>query len=127
MQPAIWSGLYRRSFLEENAIRFLRTPGASFQDTSFNFKVFAMAKRAYLTHDAFLHYRIDNANSSVKSQAKVFCICDEYKEMWRFVRQSDELMTALSKRLCFIQFGGYMWNLGRLTPALQPSFYERVV
>lgn len=127
MQPAIWSGLYRRSFLEENDIHFLRTPGASFQDTSFNFKVFATAKRAYLTHDAYLHYRVDNANSSVKSQAKVFCICNEYEEMWRFVRQSDELMQNLSKRLCFIQFGGYIWNLDRLTPALQPDFYGRVV
>lgn len=127
MQPAIWSGLYRRSFLEENEIHFLETPGASFQDTSFNFKVFALAKRAYLTEKAFLHYRIDNANSSVKSQAKVFCICDEYKEMWSFVKQRPALMERLSKRLCFIQFGGYMWNLGRLTPALQPKFYERVV
>ena len=127
MQPAIWSGLYRRSFLEENDIHFLKTPGASFQDTSFNFKVFAAAKCAYLTKDAYLHYRIDNANSSVKSQAKIFCICDEYQEMWRYVRQSKELMGLLSKRLCFIQFGGYMWNLGRLTPALQLSFYERVV
>lgn len=127
MQPAIWSGLYRRSFLVENNIRFLETPGASFQDTSFNYKVFALAKCAYLTERAFLHYRVDNANSSVKSQAKVFCICDEYKEMWRFTKQNPILMARLSKRLSFIQFGGYMWNLGRLTPSLQPKFYERVV
>ena len=67
MQPAIWSAIYKRSFLEENAIRFLETPGASFQDTGFNFKVLAAAERAYLLKDGFLHYRIDNAASSVKS------------------------------------------------------------
>lgn len=127
MQPAIWSGLYRRSFLLEKGIRFLETPGASFQDTSFNYKVFASAEKALLSHDAFLHYRIDNANSSVKSQKKVFCICEEYEEMWRFTRSNSVLMERLAGRLCFAQFGGYLWNLDRLSPALQWSFYERFV
>ena len=48
-QPAIRSALYKREFLEEESITFLETPGASFQDTSFNFKAFASAKRVYLT------------------------------------------------------------------------------
>ena len=34
-RPAIWSALYRRSFLIENEVFFLPTPGASFQDTAF--------------------------------------------------------------------------------------------
>ena len=127
MQPAIWSGLYRRSFLLEKGIRFLETPGASFQDTSFNYKVFASAEKALLSHDAFLHYRIDNANSSVKSQKKVFCICEEYEEMWCFTRSNPVLMDRLAGRLCFAQFGGYLWNLDRLSPALQWSFYDRFV
>lgn len=127
MQPAIWSGLYRRSFLLEKGIRFLETPGASFQDTSFNYKAFASAEKALLSHDAFLHYRIDNANSSVKSQKKVFCICEEYEEMWRFTRSNPVLMDRLAGRLCFAQFGGYLWNLDRLSPVLQWSFYERFV
>ena len=29
MQPAIWSGIYKREFLKENDVRFLETPGAS--------------------------------------------------------------------------------------------------
>ena len=126
-QPAIWSALYRRDFLVDNAIRFLETPGASFQDTSFNYRVFALAKRVMAVQDAFLHYRIDNANSSVKSQAKIFCICDEYEEMWRFTAERPEVLAALGKRLPQIQFGGYRWNLERLTPALQPAFYDRMV
>lgn len=127
MQPAIWSGLYRRSFLLEKEIRFLETPGASFQDTSFNYKVFASAERALLSRDAFLHYRIDNANSSVKSQKKIFCICEEYEEMWRFTRSNPVLMERLAGGLCFAQFGGYLWNLDRLSPSLQWGFYERFV
>lgn len=127
MQPAIWSGLYRRSFLLEKSIRFLETPGSSFQDSSFNYKVFASAEKALLSHDAFLHYRIDNANSSVKSQKKAFCVCEEYEEMWRFTRSNPVLLEHLAGRLCFAQFGGYLWNLDRLSPALQWNFYERFV
>ena len=126
-RPAIWSGLYKTSFLKENGIRFLPTPGASFQDTSFNFKVFAAAKRAYLTKSAYLHYRIDNANSSVKSMKKVFCICDEYKEIWRFAHERGLDGHSLGKLIPFIQYGGYRWNLDRLTPGLQLGFYQTFV
>ena len=85
--PAIWSAIYKRDFLVKNNIRFLESPGASFQDTGFNFKVFACAKRAWLTPHAWLHYRCDNENSSVKSTGKIFCVCDEYDEIERFFRE----------------------------------------
>ena len=123
-RAAIWSGLYRTEFLRENDIEFLPTPGASFQDTSFHFKVFAAAKRVALTQKAYLHYRIDNVNSSVKSQKKVFCICDEYKEIWSFAEKRDLTKTSLVKKIPRIQFGGYKWNLDRLSPSLQHAFFE---
>ena len=125
--PAIWSALYRRAFLEDKKISFSETPGASFQDTSFNFKVLASAGRVYLTKDAFLHYRIDNENSSVKSLSKVFCICEEYEEIWRFARANAGIFSRLKTRIPQVQFNGYLWNLGRLTPALQHDFYARFV
>lgn len=126
-QPAIWSALYKRDFLEKEDISFLETPGASFQDTSFNFKVFAVAKRVALTKEAYLHYRVDNENSSVKSLKKVFCICDEYRNIWEFARSRSDVFEALKYRIPQIQFGGYMWNLDRLTPGLQYQFYEKIV
>lgn len=126
-QPAIWSALYNHQFLVENHIRFLETPGASFQDTSFNYKVFALAHRVVVDDKAYLHYRIDNSNSSVKALSKVFCICDEYEEMWKFTAEDPKRMEALGKRLPQIQAGGYFWNLERLTPALRPQFYQRLV
>lgn len=126
-RPAIWSALYKRSFLEENDIRFLPTPGASFQDTSFNFKTMAAAKRAFLTKRAYLHYRIDNSSSSVKSQAKVFPICDEYDEIWRFAHQRPDVFEALKYLIPQIEYGGYRWNLERLIENLRYGFYERFV
>ena len=126
-QPAIWSAIYKREFLKAEEISFLETPGASFQDTSFNFKVFAVAEKVVCTREAYLHYRIDNAGSSVKSLKKVFCICDEYHDIWEFAKSREEVYRRLKCRIPQIQLGGYLWNLDRLTPALQYQFYEKLV
>ena len=40
-QPSIWSAIYRNDFLKKNDIAFLPSPGASYQDAGFNFKVWA--------------------------------------------------------------------------------------
>ena len=45
MKPTIWSAIYRTAFIRENGIRFLETPGASYQDAGFNFKVLLMAEK----------------------------------------------------------------------------------
>ena len=112
--PAIWAGLYRRDFLEEAGIKFLPTPGASYQDTSFNFKVWAMASRIYLTHQAYLHYRLDNESSSVNSRGKALFVADELHEMERFVAERDlgqRLDGIIQERKVDI----YFWNLSRLS------------
>lgn len=127
MRPAIWSAIYRREYLEEKSIRFLETPGASFQDTGFNFKALTSTERVYLVKEGYLHYRTDNAASSVKAMSKVFCICDEYEEMWRYARAHADIFCDLKTVIPFIQFGGYSWNLDRLSPELQYGFYERFV
>lgn len=126
-QPAIWSAIYRKEFLDAESIRFLPTPGASFQDTGFNFKVLAAAKVAILTKNAYLHYRIDNSGSSVKSQSKIFCVCEEYDEIWRFAQDDPVRFEALKYRIPQIQFGGYQWNIDRLIERLRYEFYERFV
>ena len=69
--PAIWSAIYKKEWLEGNNINFLPTPGASYQDTSFNFKVACSAKNIVLTNKAYLNYRQDNVNSSVHATLKL--------------------------------------------------------
>lgn len=126
-RPAIWSGIYRRSFLEENEVRFLSTPGASFQDTGFCFKLLYAAERVYLLKSGYLRYRVDNDGSSVKSQAKIFPICDEYAEIWRYAQRDADKFEAIKRRIPYQQFGGYRWNLERLVPQIRCQFYERMI
>lgn len=99
VRPCIWSGIYRREWLLENHVSFAETPGASYQDTGFAFKVWASAERALLVRDAYLHYRTDNANSSVKAAAKIYCICDEFKSIEEFLEKRPELKKNWRNRL----------------------------
>ena len=122
IKPTIWSAIYRRDFIRENGIRFNETPGASFQDTSFNFKVWALAKRAMLLEDCFLHYRQDNETSSINSTGKVFCVCDEYAEIERFLDSRPEIKGKLDIIKNALKYNTYIWNYERLSEEKAKEF-----
>lgn len=124
-QPAIWTGIYRKALLDAEEIRFLPTPGASFQDTAFYFKVFYAASKVLLLKEGYLHYRIDNAGSSVKNQSKVFPICEEYAEVWRHAKRDSRKFDQIKTWIPRQQYNAYTWNLNRLSPEIQPMFFER--
>lgn len=127
LKPSIWSAIYKREFLEENDIAFLPTPGASYQDAGFNFKVWASCDNAVLLNKAFLHYRQDNEKSSVNSPGKVFCVCDEYAEMHRYLDTHwPERGQYLRPILARMRFDTYEWNYERLADELKGDFLPRM-
>ena len=83
--PSIWSSIYRRTFLEEHRIQFNKSPGASYQDVSFSIKTLLSAEKMVCVPEAYLCYRCDNENSSVRSPKKVYCIMDEFQVVKKFV------------------------------------------
>lgn len=123
---SIWSSIYRREMIEKNKIRFLETPGASYQDTSFYFITMACSDRVVLLENAFLHYRQDNPNSSVKSSGKIYCVCDEFKKIWDFIEEKSELKECLKYVLPEFQWNVYLWNMSRLEDDYKYSFLERL-
>jgi glycosyltransferase involved in cell wall biosynthesis len=86
-KPSIWSAIYSLALIRRHRLRFLETPGASFQDTAFTFQVFALTKRLVCLGQAFLHYRQDNEASSINSKGKALAVCDEYEAIEAFVRR----------------------------------------
>lgn len=128
-KPSIWSAIYQRDFLRRYGIRFLETPGASYQDTGFNFKVWACAKSVALVKKPLLHYRQDNESSSINSPGKAFCVCDEYIEMARFVEAmpEGEKKERIRRILVRLRFDTYMWNYERLNEPLQLDFLKTMV
>ena len=113
-QPCIWAAIYKRDFLNKNKIRFLESPGASYQDLGFNFKVWAMAERVLLLDAAYLHYRCDNENASVKSKGKVFCVTDEWNAVAEYLRGVNRMTKNTEKLIAHTKLGNYLWNLNRL-------------
>ena len=131
-QPSIWSAVYRRSFLDQAGVRFLPTPGASFQDCSFAFKALASAQRVAYVHDAVLRYRQDNEGSSVHASDKVFCVCDEYAEIERWIeedfgRRCGQGEAARLRRIAQIaKYDSYLWSYVRLAPEYREMFLTRM-
>lgn len=120
-QPSIWSSIYSKRFLDEKEIQFLPSPGASYQDVGFNFKVWATAQRVIFLEDAFLHYRKDNENSSINNPGKTFCVSDEYQDIEKYLRKNG-IFKKLKDVMYSTRWGGYRWNIERLSPELAKEF-----
>lgn len=127
-EASIWSALYKREFLEQHKITFLETPGASYQDTSFAFKVWASAERAVFSDVPIIAYRQDNENSSVKSKDKAFYVCREYKEIFEWLKQygPKDLREEIIRFALISKYNAYLWNLDRLSNDNKLEFLENM-
>ncbi len=129
--PDIWAAIYHREFLVKHDINFLPTPGASYQDAGFNFKVLASTHRAVYTEQPLMYYRTDNANSSVKSTDKVFAVSKEFASVEQFLR-AHQIYSDYAPILQATKFASYHWNLLRLPdqalqkflPTMRQEFLE---
>ena len=124
MQPSIWSAIYKRELIDTNNVRFLETPGASYQDTAFSFKVLTLAEKIVLTDKAYLYYRQDNVNSSVQSKDKVYMICGEYDEITDFLNKRPDIKEFANTPKLIKQYKAYMWNLCRVDEKFRDAFIE---
>jgi glycosyltransferase involved in cell wall biosynthesis len=123
--PTVWSAIYKTDFIRKNRIAFLETPGASYQDAAFTFKIWLYAKRAVFLDDAFVYYRQDNETSSINSKGKVFCICDECAEVERLLKADypdDQQLWQLKDKF---KFDKYDWNFWRLEASLRKDFLQQ--
>lgn len=127
MIPSIWSALYKRSYLVEHSIRFLETPGASFQDLSFTFKVFAYTHKVCLVDAPVLHYRQDNESSSVNDPKKAYCVIEELAEIDAVVEALENTNAGgyLSQIAYRIAYDNYLWNYQRLAPDVRKAFIQQ--
>lgn len=121
VNPSLWTGLYRRAFLEGDDIWFTETPGASYQDTAFGFKTWALAKRVMLLDVPVIYYNRDNESSSSNSKSKVFALCDETAECARFIEERNEA-ERLGAPLAALRFRTYQWNAQRVSDEFKEDF-----
>lgn len=124
-QPSIWSAIYHRSFLLDNGIQFQVTPGASYQDTSFNFKVFASARRAMFIDKPVIHYRVDNADSSINNvNNKLDFIDKEYGEIDRFITKKK--LDCLKPEAAYCRYITYRWAMSKLSDEQRHNYVKHI-
>ncbi|WP_434752906.1 glycosyltransferase [Paenibacillus amylolyticus] len=111
----IWSGIYNREFLLDNHISLNETPGASYQDTGFNFFVALHARRAYFLNTPLYWYRTDNVSSSVKDERKAMMIREEFRLIVEKLENNNLLINEVLSLIATRKFTAYWWNITRLS------------
>ncbi|GFI17090.1 putative glycosyltransferase EpsJ [Lachnospiraceae bacterium] len=66
--PSIWSGIYRREFLERHKIEFMAEPGGGWVDNPFFFQTLCLAQSIRWTEKPYYYYRKTNSMSSSNNQ-----------------------------------------------------------
>lgn len=120
----IWSGIYRRRFLQDKNIKFHETVGAAYQDTGFAILCSLEAKRVMFLEDCFYRYRQSREGSSVSSQEKHSHIITEYQWIWEQMEGrgfTDEVSRAFYMAM---KLHSYQWNYNRLYPESRKRFLE---
>lgn len=108
------TGIYRKKFLEENNINFNETPGASFQDIGFFFKVSICTDSIYIINSSFYMVRRDNENSSVFSSGKVYCAPNEFKNIYNFIAKNSDRFSKFLPHFTLKKYLSYRFHLSRL-------------
>ncbi|MBQ8848585.1 MAG: glycosyltransferase [Candidatus Gastranaerophilales bacterium] len=125
IKPSVWSAIYKKEFLTENNLQFHETHGASFQDISFQFIAFYIAKKILFVDMPLYLYRIDNANSSINSSDKVFEICSEFYRINDFLKNNFINMQIENQKILF-EFKAYLWNLNRIKDKYREGFLDKI-
>ncbi|MCR5837507.1 MAG: glycosyltransferase [Lachnospiraceae bacterium] len=121
-----WSGIYKRSFLEEHGIRHNETPGASFQDNGFWFQTFVFAKRAMILNKPYYMNRRDNPNSSVKNPQKVYCMNVEYDHIRDILMKHPDLWERFKGMYWVKKLHNYNATLNRISEEFKVEYVDRI-
>lgn len=120
----IWTGLYKKSFLIEQNIRLNESAGASYQDLSFMFLTSFLAKKVYHMNIPLYQYRVDNAESSVRDNNKIFEIiweCEFLKNnlLSRGIKNKTDWSVYYIRK-----YKAFYWNYCRLPLSVKGIFLK---
>lgn len=120
-----WSGIYKRSFIEEHHIRHNETPGASFQDNGFWFQTFVYAKRGMIIDKPYYMNRRDNPNSSVRNRQKVYCLNVEYDHIREILQKDREIWERFKGIYWVKKYHNYRSTINRIAPEFKKEYAFR--
>lgn len=127
VQSSIWSAIYKLSFLKDNYVGFLETPGCAMQDISFSLKAFSQAKRIVITPDAYVIHKYSEMNSGTLSMDDASAVYGEYEEIDKFFNEHQGLKSKLNTSKLIKQFYDYKLNLELVDNDCKSKYIQRFV
>lgn len=124
-QVALWTCLIRREFIEKHHIRLYETPGAAYQDTSFNFLINTLADKIRVIPDALYHYNKTNVNASTASPRYPLAPLVQYRYITKWVMEHPKYGIYVRSVLCRCRFGSYLWNMARINKNDRMEFAKK--
>lgn len=86
--PSIWSAIYRRSFLEDNGIRFVEYPGSGWADNEFFYETLLSAEKIVYLDEPFYVYREEtDGEYDAFARANKVLPFDRWHSMFRIIEQ----------------------------------------
>ena len=122
----IWTSIYNRKFLINNNLYLHESPGACYQDTSFEIITTLYANKIYIIDTPHYHYRLDNPGSSFKSSSKQLKLFDEYKYCYSKLKP-NMLTSNIQQMLNYKEFNAYFWGLRVLDNKYKPECIIRII
>lgn len=117
--------LCRRDFFVHYNIKLNETPGASYQDISYQFQLIYYADRIILMSERVLHYRVNREQSSINNRGKIYCICDEYNYIFNIIKDNPKNIQSIIPRMIVVQYKYMTWNCKRIAREYRFAFIER--
>ena len=121
-----WSGIYRRTMLEEYHIRHNETPGASYQDNGFFFQTMVHSKCAMIVHYPYYRNRQNNPNSSVNSREKVYCSNIEYAFIRNLLMQDKDIWERFKYIYAWKMFHNYLFTIDRIGEEFRVEYVTKI-
>lgn len=89
VHASLWSGIYKRSYLEENNIRFAEAKGAAYVDVGFRIDTLINSDKIAWLDRPFYNYRVDSEGSSTNT-FKLSPMINRWKEQHEKFAKIDE-------------------------------------
>ena len=119
------TGIYRRTLIQDHHIRLNESPGAAFQDNGLWFQIFSLSQSAMFIDRAFYCIRRDNPNSSVHNKEKVYCMCDEYDYILKFLKKDTERLEQFFPYYVVKKYDNYLFTYNRIGDEFKLEFLQR--
>jgi len=102
--------------LIKNNIKFVKSPGASYQDISFFLKTLFKSKKIIFIENSLLNYRQNNLNSSINNNSieKAMFVLKEFSEFEKFIKTDINSFIKIEKIYNTKKLHSFFWNLGRV-------------